>query len=114
MLSSEMWYRVDIVYTDVSEERIAAHVGSSFADFYTLKMEAINFSEASVYTYLHGATSQKTAFFKLFFIHPAELTQCYRALDKLTDLLILNKYTEYYRFRSLIPVFTRTRHWFLS
>jgi hypothetical protein len=33
------------------------------ADFSTLKMEAIRSSETSVYTNLHGTTSQKMAFF---------------------------------------------------
>jgi hypothetical protein len=66
-----MWRRVDLVWTDVSEERIAyickveksaseepawasgnrllppAHAGSSLADFSTLKMEAIRSSETA-------------------------------------------------------------------
>jgi hypothetical protein len=62
-----MWRRVNLVWTDVSEERIAsikveksaseepawqqpAHAGSSLADFPTLKMEAIGSSETSVPT----------------------------------------------------------------
>jgi hypothetical protein len=50
-----MWRRVDLVWTDVSEERIAsmqppAHAGSSLADFSTLKMEVIRYYETSVYT----------------------------------------------------------------
>jgi hypothetical protein len=69
-----MWHRVDLVWTDISEERIAsifrvekfgseepawagvcslqppAHSGSSFADFSTLKMEAIRSSETSIHT----------------------------------------------------------------
>jgi hypothetical protein len=55
-----MWRPVNIVQTDVSEERIAsifilslqppAHAGTSLADFSTLKMEAIRSSETSVYT----------------------------------------------------------------
>jgi hypothetical protein len=82
-----IWRHVDLVWTDVSEERIAfifrvekyaseelawaggcrlshqsetpswwlslqppAHAGSSFADFSTLKMEAIRSSETSVHT----------------------------------------------------------------
>jgi hypothetical protein len=57
-----MWRRVDIVWTDVSEKRLAsifrveksassgnlqppAHAGSSLADFSTLKMEARRSSE---------------------------------------------------------------------
>jgi hypothetical protein len=54
MPSSGMWRRVDLVWTDVSEERIASifglatsHAGSSLADFSTLKMEAIRSSETS-------------------------------------------------------------------
>jgi hypothetical protein len=59
-----MWRRLDLVWTDVSVERIASifraeksvsrwppdHAGSSRADFSTLKMEAIRFSEKSVQT----------------------------------------------------------------
>jgi hypothetical protein len=69
-----MWRRVDLVWTDISEERIASifrveksasedpawagvsklqppdHAGSPLADFYTLKMEAIRSSETSVHT----------------------------------------------------------------
>jgi hypothetical protein len=52
-----MWRRVDLVWTDVSKESIAsilrvppAHAGSFFADFSTLKMEAISSSETSVHT----------------------------------------------------------------
>jgi hypothetical protein len=67
-----MWRRVDLVWTDVSEEHIcfhlqdrkirergtsvsrwlqsAAYAGSSLADFPTLKMEAITSSETSVHT----------------------------------------------------------------
>jgi hypothetical protein len=44
-----MWRHVDLVWTDVSEERIA-HAGSSLADFSTLKMDAIRSSETSVHT----------------------------------------------------------------
>jgi hypothetical protein len=40
-----------------------AHTGSSFADFSTLKMEAIRSSETSVHTSSTRRTSQKTAFF---------------------------------------------------
>jgi hypothetical protein len=77
MPSSGMWRRVDLVWIYVSEEGIAsifrvehlrarnqceqvaaswaclrpsAHTGSSLADFYTLKMEAIRSSETSVHT----------------------------------------------------------------
>jgi hypothetical protein len=74
--SAGMWCRVDILLTDVSEERIAsifkveksasdaptwagccrlqppAHAGSSRVNFSTLKMEAI-FSETSVHTRPH-------------------------------------------------------------
>jgi hypothetical protein len=54
MPSSGMWRRIDLVWTDVSEERIAsmqprAHPGSSLADFPTLKMEAIRSSETLVH-----------------------------------------------------------------
>jgi hypothetical protein len=60
-----MWRLVDLVWTDVSEERIAsifrveksaselqppAHAGSSLADFSTPKMEAIRSSETSFHT----------------------------------------------------------------
>jgi hypothetical protein len=68
-----MWRRVDLVSTDVSEERVAsifrleksaseepvwtggrwqqpAHIGSSLADFSSLKMEATRSSETSVDT----------------------------------------------------------------
>jgi hypothetical protein len=59
-----MWHHVDLVRTDVSEERIAsifsveksavcklpAHAGSSLTDFSTLKMEAIRSYETSVHT----------------------------------------------------------------
>jgi hypothetical protein len=58
MPSSGMWRRVDLMWTDVSEERIVsifslqppAHAGSSLADFSTLKMETIRSSETSVHT----------------------------------------------------------------
>jgi hypothetical protein len=74
MPSSGIWRRIDLVWTDFSEERIAsifraeksaneepvwaggcrlsppAHTGSSFADFSALKMEVIRSSETSVYT----------------------------------------------------------------
>jgi hypothetical protein len=60
-----MWRRVDLVWTDVSEERIASifmveksassllatsHAGSSLADLSILKMEVIRSSETSVHT----------------------------------------------------------------
>jgi hypothetical protein len=59
-----MWRRLDLVWTDFSEGRIAsifrvdkssseeplAHAGSSLADFSTLKMEVIRPSETSVHT----------------------------------------------------------------
>jgi hypothetical protein len=51
-----MWRRVDLVWTDVSDERIASIFsslltsGSSQADFPTLKMEAVGSSETSVHT----------------------------------------------------------------
>jgi hypothetical protein len=58
MSSSEMWRCVHLVWTDVSEERIAselslqplAHAGSSLADFSPLKMEVIRPSDTSVHT----------------------------------------------------------------
>jgi hypothetical protein len=70
MTSSEMWSHVDLMWTNVSEESIASilrveksaseepawaggctlHAGSLFADFSTLKMEAIRSSETSVHT----------------------------------------------------------------
>jgi hypothetical protein len=65
----------------------------------------------------HSAGEQEWSKYhnKLLFIQPAELTQWYRVLlDKLRVLLILNKYSEFYRIRSFITLFTRTRHWFLS
>jgi hypothetical protein len=43
-------------------QAIPAHAGSSLADFPTLNMEAIRFSETPVSQDLHGTTSQKTAF----------------------------------------------------
>jgi hypothetical protein len=49
-------------------EHVAA-AGSSLADSSTLKMEAIRSSETSVHTKLHGATSQKTAFFGNYCVH---------------------------------------------
>jgi hypothetical protein len=58
-----MWRYVDLVWTDVSEERIVSifmveksaneepeWASGSFADFSTLKMEAILSSETSVHT----------------------------------------------------------------
>jgi hypothetical protein len=53
-----MWRYIDLVWTDVSEERIAsscrlqppAHAGSSLEDFSILKMEALCSSETSVRT----------------------------------------------------------------
>jgi hypothetical protein len=53
MPSSGMWHRLSL--------QPPAHAGSSFADFSTLKIEAIRSSETSVHTRSHGATSQKTA-----------------------------------------------------
>jgi hypothetical protein len=60
MQSSGMCRYVDIVQTDVSEERIASifrgslqprsHAGSPLADFSTSMMEAIRSSETSVHT----------------------------------------------------------------
>jgi hypothetical protein len=57
MPSSGMWRRVDLVWTDNSEERIAvcglqppAHAVFSLADFSALKIEAIHSSETSVHT----------------------------------------------------------------
>jgi hypothetical protein len=57
MPSSGIWRPVDLVWTDVSEERIArlslqppVHAGSLFAEFSTLKMEAVRSSETSVHT----------------------------------------------------------------
>jgi hypothetical protein len=67
MPTSGVWGHVHIVFTDVSEERMAfifrvkyprarnqlqppAHAGYSLADFYALKMEAILSFETSVYT----------------------------------------------------------------
>jgi hypothetical protein len=55
MPSSGMWRRVDLVFTDVSEGRIASlqpppQAGSWLAYFSTLKMEAIRSSETSVHT----------------------------------------------------------------
>jgi hypothetical protein len=63
---SGMWHRVDIVWTDVSEEHITsiltveksaseelqplAHAGNSLADFSTVKMEVIRFSVTSIHT----------------------------------------------------------------
>jgi hypothetical protein len=44
-----MWRRVDLVWTDISLQ-LPTHVGSSLADFSTLKMEAIRSSETSVHT----------------------------------------------------------------
>jgi hypothetical protein len=44
-----MWRCVDLMLTDVSEERIA-HASSPLADFSTLKMDAISSSETSVNT----------------------------------------------------------------
>jgi hypothetical protein len=71
-----MWRRVDILLTDVSEERIASIftlVPRSWIS-YTLKMEAIRSSETSVKKYLHGATSQKTAFFIVTAVKTSNLT----------------------------------------
>jgi hypothetical protein len=70
MPSSGMWRRVDPVkLTGVSEELsllLLAHAGSYLADFPTLKKEAIRSSESWFISQdLQGATSQKTAFFKL-------------------------------------------------
>jgi hypothetical protein len=53
-----MWYHVDVVWTDVSEERIAsifrveksASEEPAWAGGSTLKMQAIRSSETSVYT----------------------------------------------------------------
>jgi hypothetical protein len=78
-----MWHRVDLVWIDVSEERIASifkveksaneeparaggcrlHDISSLADFSTLKMEAIRFSETSVHARSTRLHIQETAFF---------------------------------------------------
>jgi hypothetical protein len=71
MSSSGMWRRVELVWTDVSEERInsifkeekstseesawlqpPAYVGSSLADFSSLKMDAIRSSETSFFKFL--------------------------------------------------------------
>jgi hypothetical protein len=47
-----MWRRVDLVWSDVSEERLRppTYAGSWLSDFSTLKMEAIRSSETSVHT----------------------------------------------------------------
>jgi hypothetical protein len=45
-----MWRYVDPVWTDVSELQPPAQAGSSFADFSTLKMEAIGSFETLIHT----------------------------------------------------------------
>jgi hypothetical protein len=51
MPSSGLWRRVDVLWTDVSEQlQPPAQAGSSLADFYLLKIEAIRSSETSVHT----------------------------------------------------------------
>jgi hypothetical protein len=52
MLSSGMWLAT-------------SEAGSSLADFSTLKMVTKRSSETSAHTDLHGATSQRTAFFTI-------------------------------------------------
>jgi hypothetical protein len=56
-----MLHRVDVVLTDVSEERIASifRVKGKIRKGYTKRR---------LTPHLHGATSQKTAFFIFFFV----------------------------------------------
>jgi hypothetical protein len=59
--SSEMWRRVDIVLTDVSEEHIASIFRVEFSS--TLKMEEILSSETSVNTKSTRRNISEDAFF---------------------------------------------------
>jgi hypothetical protein len=87
--------------SDLVKTMLLAHAGSSLADSFTLKMEAIRSSETSVHTRttrchiaengflhsyrrppkrlftqeLHGATSQKTAFFIVTAVKTSNLTR---------------------------------------
>jgi hypothetical protein len=63
------------VFWEVASCMTSAHVGSSFADFSILKMEAIRSSETSVLTNLHGAISEKTEFFIVTTVKTSNLTQ---------------------------------------
>jgi hypothetical protein len=61
MPSSGMWRRVDLVWTDVSEERIAP----TFRVEQSASEEPVCCNLLTQYSYLHGATSQKTIFFNI-------------------------------------------------
>jgi hypothetical protein len=111
MPSPGLWRHVDLMWTDVSDERTAsifsveksasdvpawasvcrlkppAHAGSSFADFSTLKMEAIRSSETSVHTrlkwrhipedgILHSHCRENLKSYIIFYvIEPCKLTE---------------------------------------
>jgi hypothetical protein len=53
-----------------------AHAGSSLADFSTLKMETICFTESQFTQDLHGTTSQKTAFFNKYYSYGCTKLLC--------------------------------------
>jgi hypothetical protein len=66
-----MWHRVDMVLTDVSEERLplTSLTDASRADFLIISLLPWRWRryvppKRRLTPYLHGATSQKTAFFK--------------------------------------------------
>jgi hypothetical protein len=62
-----MWCRVDLVWTDVSEERIASI-------FWVEKSASKEPAWAGGTQDVHGATSQKTAFFKATTMKTSNLT----------------------------------------
>jgi hypothetical protein len=88
-----MWHRADVVLTDFPEERIASifrvegkirksaseetvRTGGSRLLIFpsTLKMEAIRSPNRRLTRHLHGATSQKTAFFIVTTVKTSNLT----------------------------------------
>jgi alpha-galactosidase/6-phospho-beta-glucosidase family protein len=64
-----MWHRVDVVLTDISEERMA-----SIFRVEDKKMEMIRSSETLVNTISTRPTSQKTAFFVVTSVKTSNLT----------------------------------------
>jgi hypothetical protein len=79
MQSSGMWNCVDILLTDVSEESIA-----SIFRIYEIRKKYIP-PKRRLTKYLHGATSQKTAFFTVIAVKTSNLKFFY-----LTEIFISN------------------------
>jgi hypothetical protein len=67
-----MWRRVDIVV------ETPAHAGSSLADFYTLKMEAMRSSDTSIYTI---SIRRHIPGYRILHSHRREILKSYNTWD---------------------------------